>query len=134
MAQRLDPQRILIVDDNRDAADIIVEFLVMYGHDAKSAYDGEDALRVAASFVPDVVFLDIGMPGINGYQVAASMRATPRFDKTRVVALTAWSDDEARRRVAAAGFHLHLIKPASFDTILGALNMFNVLEQADALF
>lgn len=123
MAQQLDPRRILVVDDNRDAADIIAEFLTLYGHEARPVYDGEEALRLASSFAPDVVFLDLGMPGLDGYAVAAKMRSTPAFDKTRVIALTAWSDDVARARVKAAGFDSHLIKPASIDTILGELDV-----------
>jgi len=111
-------RRVLVVDDNNDAADLIVELLQIYGFDAISTYDGASALVIADKFIPNVVFCDIGMPGMDGYEVARQMRASPVLTDTHVVALTAMSNESARENVIDAGFHMHLIKPASFEDIL----------------
>lgn len=112
------PRRILVVDDNLEAADILVELFQIFGYEAIATYDGNSAVRLAAQYKPDVVFCDIGMPGMDGYEVAEILRCMTALDKTRLVALTAWGDNEACTKVSAAGFHFHLVKPATFDTIL----------------
>lgn len=111
-------RRILVIDDNCDAADLLAEVLALYGHVTAAAHSGQDGLAAVASFHPDLVFLDIGMPELNGYQVAAQIRQMRHISQPRLIAFTAWSDDEAKQRVIAAGFDLHLTKPADFDVLL----------------
>ena len=123
MANQLSPLRIMIVDDNRDAADLVAEFLVMCGHEAVPVYGGAEALRTADRFAPDVVLLDLGMPDVNGFQVASTLRQTLRFQQVKMIALTAWSDDVTRMQTKAVGFDHHLVKPADLDDILGLLSV-----------
>jgi len=113
--------RILVVDDNCDAADTLAALLGAMGHTTAIANDGHAALRVLAGFAPAVVFLDLGMPGMSGYEVAAAIRKDPRHDGLRLVALTGWGGPADRERSARAGFDLHLTKPATLDTIEAAL-------------
>lgn len=119
LTQRLlNVRRILIVDDNADAADMVGAIMSMEGHAVALAYGGREGLAAAEVFLPDVVFLDIGMPGMDGYQVAIELRRNPLLGAARIVALTAWGDDESRARVAACGFDAHLVKPAMLDSLL----------------
>ncbi|MGK5040460.1 response regulator [Janthinobacterium sp. GB1R12] len=122
MANQIPNLRILVVDDNHDAADLLAEFLVMSGYDAQALYDGPSAIREASTNVPNVLFLDLGMPGMNGLEVAAAIRGCAAMDCTKLVALTAWGDDETRAKVRHAGFDQHLLKPACLDDILKSLN------------
>jgi len=118
------PLRILVTDDNVDAADTLAFLLREKGHEVHVAYDGEDAVRAAASFRPDLAFLDIGMPRMDGYQAARTLRMLPGLGKLRLVALTGWGAQEDRARTRAAGFDHHLLKPASpehVDAILAAM-------------
>jgi PAS domain S-box-containing protein len=103
--------RVLVVDDNRDAAQSLAAVLSMEGHTVATAYDGLDALAQVASFEPDVVMLDIGMPGMNGYEVARRIRAEPGGSRRLLVALTGWGQQEDKRRAADAGFDRHVTKP-----------------------
>ena len=121
MAKQLAPLRILVVDDNRDAADLIADFLEIHGHQAKPAYGGEEAIQLAPEFAPDVVLLDLGMPGMDGFAVATEFKRHPKLNRTLVVALTAWGDPATRDRARDAGCDQHLVKPASFDAILNVL-------------
>lgn len=121
MATQHPPLRIMVVDDNRDAADIVAEFLVISGHEAIPVYGGADALRMADTFEPDVVFLDLGMPEVSGFQVASRLRQASKFQETKVIAFSAWSDELTRARTRNGGFDHHLVKPASLDDILGLL-------------
>ncbi|MEP6835394.1 MAG: PAS domain S-box protein [Gemmatimonas sp.] len=109
--------RILIIDDNVDAAQSLETVLNLMGHDASSAYSGSEALDVLTQTVPDFVFLDIGLPDITGYELAASIRRDRRLERTIVVALTGWGSDEHRRRSVEAGFDFHLTKPADAAVI-----------------
>jgi CheY-like chemotaxis protein len=109
--------RLLVVDDNRDAAETLAALLGVMGHSAPVAADGHQALRMIASLRPDIVFLDIGMPGMSGYEVAQAVRADPQLDKVRMVALTGWGGEADRARSAAAGFDAHLTKPATVTAI-----------------
>jgi PAS domain S-box-containing protein len=109
--------RLLVVDDNRDAAETLAALLGVMGHSAPVAADGHQALRMIASLRPDIVFLDIGMPGMSGYEVAQAVRADPQLDKVRLVALTGWGGEADRARSAAAGFDAHLTKPATVTAI-----------------
>ena len=118
----LTPLRILIVDDNRDSADMLATLLKFSGHETHTAHDGLAAVDAAANLQPDVVFLDIGLPIMNGYEAARRIRDR-QLDKGPVlVALTGWGQDDDRRRSEKAGFDAHLVKPVD-DAILGKLLM-----------
>jgi len=103
--------RTLVVDDNRDAADSIVALLEANGHEARVAYSGAAALEVLATYVPDLALIDLGMPTMDGYELARRVRRTPRLAYMRLVALTGWGQPEARERSRAAGFDKHVVKP-----------------------
>ncbi len=113
--------RVLVVDDNRDAAETLSALLGLMGHTAPVANDGHQALRMLPTFQPQVVFLDLGMPGLSGYEVARAIRKDPRYDGITLVALTGWGGQADRARSAAAGFDLHLTKPATTAAIEDAL-------------
>ena len=104
-------RRVLVVDDNVDAADSIAVILQMSGFDVRCVYDGLSVLQVADSYGPDVIVLDIGLPGMSGYDVARELRKRPRFRDTPLVALTGYGQDEDRRQSREAGFDHHLTKP-----------------------
>jgi CheY-like chemotaxis protein len=106
--------RILVVDDNRDSAESMAMFLRMTGHEISTAHDGLDAVKEADAFLPDVILLDIGLPGLNGYEVAQRIRAMPG-NRVILIALTGWGQEEDRRRSKEAGFDHHLTKPINFD-------------------
>jgi len=106
-------RRILVVDDNQDSAESLTLLLRAAGHEASLATDGRGALRMAQDLRPEVVFLDIGMPRMNGYEVARRLRQQPWAKRTRLVALTGWGQEEDRRLAHEAGFDDHLVKPAS---------------------
>jgi len=117
-------RRILIVDDNRDAADSLGLLLRMDGHEVREANNGPKAIVVASEFHPDLIFLDIAMPGMDGYQVATRLRANPELDDVRVIALSGYGSDLDRARSRAAGFDDHLVKPAKIglvESILASL-------------
>ncbi|MGF6273884.1 CheY-like chemotaxis protein [Massilia sp. UYP11] len=116
--QRLNVRRILVIDDNADAADLLGAIMAMEGHVVEVAHGGREGLAAAANFLPDVVFLDIGMPGMDGYQVAIELRRNPSLVAVRIVALTAWGDAESRARVVECGFDAHLVKPAKIESLL----------------
>ena len=103
--------RILIVDDNRDAADSLAMLLRTTGNDIRTAYDGLEAVQVANEFQPEVVLLDIGLPKIDGHEVAQRLRREPWAQHTCLIAVTGWSDETDRARSRAAGFDHHLVKP-----------------------
>ena len=105
-------RRVLVVDDNTDAAESLAALLRINGHDTRLAHDGPDALREAEAFHPDVVFLDIGMPTLDGHETARLIRQQPWGRNMVLVALTGWGQVEDRRRSKAAGFNHHLVKPA----------------------
>jgi two-component system, chemotaxis family, CheB/CheR fusion protein len=116
------PLRILVVDDNRDAAEALGLLLKFSGHETHTAHDGLAAVEAATRLDPDVIFLDIGLPGLNGYEVARRIREQYADDTTRplLVALTGWGQDEDRRRSEDAGFDAHIVKPVS-DVAIGKL-------------
>ncbi|MEO8857223.1 MAG: ATP-binding protein, partial [Burkholderiaceae bacterium] len=109
--------RVLVADDNIDAASSLCELLIMLGHDAREAHDGIEALRVARAFRPEIIFLDIGMPHKDGYQVARELRATPEFEHVTLVALTGWGNKDDLVLAQKAGFDHHLTKPADLSAI-----------------
>jgi PAS domain S-box-containing protein len=103
--------RILVVDDNSDAADGLAMIFEMGGDDVRVAYDGETALAIAAQFRPEVVLLDIGMPGMDGYEVAGRLRRAPETRDAVLIAMTGWGQPQDKRRSAQAGFNRHIVKP-----------------------
>ena len=115
------PLRILIVDDNRDSAEMLAMLLKITGHETHTVHDGLAAVEAASRLDPDVVLLDLGLPGLDGYEAARRIRE--QQDRTRpplLVALTGWGQDEARRRSEEAGFDAHLVKPVD-DVVLNGL-------------
>ena len=104
-------QRILVADDNVDAAESLTALLRVWGHDVQMVHDGPAALEVAPGFVPAVVFLDIGMRGMDGYEVARRLRRVPALKQARLIALTGFGGDQDRRRADQAGFDRHVTKP-----------------------
>ncbi|MDB5035346.1 MAG: domain S-box [Chlorobi bacterium] len=104
-------RRILVVDDNRDSALSMTMLLGMMNNEVRSAHDGREALRLGAAFLPDMVLLDIGMPGMNGYEVARRIREESWGRNVVLVAVTGWGQPEDRRRSREAGFDHHLLKP-----------------------
>jgi CheY-like chemotaxis protein len=103
--------RILVVDDNRDAAESMKVLLRLMGAEVTTAFDGLEALEVAATFRPEAVLLDIGMPKLHGYDTARRFRQEEWGREIVIVALTGWGRDEDRRRAEEAGFDGHLVKP-----------------------
>ena len=103
-------RRILVVDDNRDAADSLCMLLIARGHDVRVAYDGLEAVGAAVTFLPDVVLLDIGLPKLSGNDAARRIREA-RGDGVLLVAVTGWGQEEDRKRAREAGFDHHLTKP-----------------------
>jgi signal transduction histidine kinase/ActR/RegA family two-component response regulator len=112
LSQRSVPRKVLIADDNADAAESLSILLQMGGHEVRTANDGLAAVTVTEQFHPDVVLLDIGMPELNGYEAAARIRALPHGQHILLLALTGWGQDADRQRAEEAGFDYHLIKPA----------------------
>jgi two-component system CheB/CheR fusion protein len=108
--------RVLVADDNRDAADSLQRILALYGHDVRVAYDGRAAVQLGEEFHPRVAILDIGMPGTNGYEVARALRSRNGPQLT-LVALTGWGQEADRRRATEAGFDFHLTKPVEPSTL-----------------
>jgi PAS domain S-box-containing protein len=123
------PHRILVVDDNRDSADSLAMLLRLAGHDARTAHDGRQALAVAATYRPDLVLLDIGLPGMDGFTVARHLRSQPELARAVLVALTGYGSHEDRRQALAAGFNHHMAKPVNLDTLNELLS---ALEPHDA--
>jgi len=113
---RVVPRRVLVVEDNHDAAELMALLLEFQGHQVRRAHDGVEALRLADVFRPEVMLLDIGLPQLDGYEVAQRIRAMPGPQPV-LVALTGWGRDSDLRRSEAAGFDAHLVKPIDPDTL-----------------
>jgi CheY-like chemotaxis protein len=116
-------RRILVVDDNQDSAESIAMLLQLQGHQVEFAFDGSVALEKAVSFQPDLVLLDLGMPGMDGYEVARRLRGL--LPHVVLAAMTGWSSPEHRARSKEAGFDYHLAKPldlAALDSLLASQN------------
>jgi PAS domain S-box-containing protein len=115
-------RRVLVVDDNGDAADTFAELLRLRGHDVRVAADGAAALEEARRFLPEVAFCDIGLPGaLDGYALGRALRAEPGLGGALLVAMTGYATEDDRRRAREAGFDLHLSKPTRIDVIAGVL-------------
>ncbi|MDQ3563232.1 MAG: PAS domain S-box protein [Pseudomonadota bacterium] len=110
-------RRILVVEDNQDAAESLAALLELLGHAVRSVHDGASALETAAAFRPDVVLLDIGLPDINGYEVAPRLRQQPGLERIALAALTGWGQEEDRLRARTAGFDHHFVKPIDVDAL-----------------
>jgi CheY-like chemotaxis protein len=116
--------RVLIVEDNLDAAEMLELAVSDLGHDTRLAHDGATAITVASQFAPDVIFLDIGLPVMNGYAVARRLRGMPELNHVHIAALTGWGQDEDRRKASEAGCDSHLTKPlapAALEELLATI-------------
>jgi DNA-binding response OmpR family regulator len=116
------PLSVLVVDDQDDTAQSTAQLLTLYGHDVRVAPHGTDALREVDARTPDVVLLDIGLPGMSGWEVAARVRARARGKQPVVVAVTGYGSEADRWRSADAGVDLHLVKPADPVALIGLLD------------
>jgi CheY-like chemotaxis protein len=121
----LKTKQILIVDDNADSRQMLAELIKTWGYATREAEDGPAALRAVAELRPDVVVLDIGLPGMNGYEVAEQIRTLPECHALRIIALSGYGQPEDRRKSAAAGFDEHLVKPVDMDKLARALETVN---------
>lgn len=116
-----DSRRVLVVDDNADAAELLVDLLLSWGHRAIHVFDGGGALTAAAEFLPEVVLLDIGLPGLDGYEVARRLVQLPALRDTRLVAMTGHCTDDDRERARGAGFGDHIAKPFDLEKLARVL-------------
>jgi CheY-like chemotaxis protein len=112
---------VLVVDDNDDAADMLSLMLEQAQYATSKAFDGPSALAAVESWTPDVVILDIGLPGMSGYDVARELRRSERCERLELIALTGWGSHEDRQRAFDAGFDVHLTKPVDAEKLYGAL-------------
>jgi CheY-like chemotaxis protein len=113
-------RRILVVEDSVDSAETMAELLKIWGHEVRLAHDGQEALRVAREYRPDIVFLDIGLPDMDGYAVADRLREEGLGGEL-LVALTGYSKDETKERGGPATFDRHLLKPVTPDALSSVL-------------
>ncbi len=109
------------MDDNRDAADSMATLLGLAGYTTRCAYDGPSALHVAEAFSPEVVLLDLGLPGLTGFEVAQRLRSRPLGQRLKLVAMTGYGQAEDRQKTQAAGFDHHLVKPVEFSALMQLL-------------
>ena len=110
-------RRLLVVDDNQDSAESLALLLEIHGHEVRIAFTGPAALETARTFRPEVILLDIGLPGMDGYQVARELRAGQEGHPLVLVALTGYGQDEDRRLSREAGFDHHLVKPVDLQEL-----------------
>jgi signal transduction histidine kinase/ActR/RegA family two-component response regulator len=122
MTGRLRPRRILVVDDNHDSAESVGLLLKLLGADVHMTFDGPSALAAVDSWRPEIVLMDIGLPGMDGYEVARRIRQRSEFDRLTLIALSGWGQEEDRIRSRAAGFQHHLLKPADPGTLQALLS------------
>ena len=118
--------RLLVVDDNRDAAESMSMLLEMWGHDVAFAYDGPSALETAQQWQPEAVFLDIGLPGMDGYEVAARLRELPQAKGAVLIAITGYGQEDDRVRSRQVGIDHHLIKPVAPDALRNLIDSLNL--------
>jgi signal transduction histidine kinase/CheY-like chemotaxis protein len=126
VARNAESRSVLVVDDNEDAAELLSMMLELSGHRTKIAHDGPQAIAAAAAMLPQAIVLDIGLPGMSGYDVARALRKDARFANTALIALTGWGSSEDKREAMNAGFDFHLTKPVN------AQDMQQVLSQVSA--
>jgi signal transduction histidine kinase/ActR/RegA family two-component response regulator len=118
--------RVLVVDDNVDGANMLSMMLSMSGHAIRTAFSGAEALAIATSFQPEIVFLDLGLPGMSGYEVARQLRSASMLKTALIVALTGWGGEEDRRKSKEAGCDLHMTKPAQPSEVHAVLSQYAV--------
>jgi len=118
-------RKILVVDDNPDEAELVSALLELQGHEVRSAHTPGEAIRVAAQFQPDVAFLDIGLPTMDGFQLAAALHAMPELRDCRFIAITGYDDPDDRKQSKRIGFEAHLVKPIAMDTLQSVLTATN---------
>lgn len=111
-------RRVLIVEDNRDGAESLRVLLTLLGHQVRVAHTGPDGIQIAQEWQPDIVLCDIGLPGFDGYEVASRLRRHPSTARSRLIAITGYGSEEARRRSEESGFDVHLTKPANPNVLL----------------
>jgi CheY-like chemotaxis protein len=121
------PLRILCVDDNQDAADSLAAILELMGYEVRACYDGASALEIAKAFLPNVCFLDLNMPGMNGLELGNRLKASAGCNALLIAAVTALDAVEYRTLTAVAGFHYHLVKPVNATTLRAALDSFRAI-------
>ena len=125
-ANPAESRRVLVVDDNEDSAESLTVLLRLKGHIVESRHDGRDAVETAELFRPDVILLDLGMPGLSGYEVCREIRKQPWGSEMLLIAQTGWGQDQDRQRTKEAGFDGHLTKPinlARLEKILSDLSV-----------
>lgn len=110
-------RRVLLVDDNIDAAESLAQLLELSGHQVRTAADGNNAVKMAQEFLPEVVFCDLGLPGMSGYDVARELRLLPAGQDIVLAALTGYGQPSDREKTARAGFDAHLVKPVDPSVI-----------------
>jgi signal transduction histidine kinase/CheY-like chemotaxis protein len=126
-------KRVLVVDDNDDAAELLALMLQQDGYRTAIAHDGPEAIDAARTLAPDIVILDIGLPGISGYEVAEHLRADASFSGTSLIALTGWGTPEDMRKALNAGFDVHLTKPVTAGDLHDALGRASRIRRAGTL-
>jgi signal transduction histidine kinase len=116
-AKQSQRRKVLVVDDNVDSATTLSMLFSLLGHETRTANDGAQAIKVSEQFLPDLILLDIGLPILNGYEVASRLRAHPQLKDATLIALTGWGHEDDRRRTKEAGFDRHLVKPADLAVV-----------------
>jgi two-component system CheB/CheR fusion protein len=111
------PARVCVVEDNLDAALTLVDLLEIWGYEVRAVHDGLSAVTAVPEFHPDVLLLDIGLPGIDGYEVARRLRRRAELDGLLIVAVTGYGQDDDRQRAREAGFDHHLVKPLDLEAL-----------------
>ena len=124
--------RVLIVDDNRDAADMLLNLFRSHDYMAATAYNGEDAIRESARFGPDVIVMDLAMPGLDGYEAARRIRQSPGGKSVLLIALTGWGQEGTRRKALEAGFDFHAVKPVDIDVLKNYITQSRVRRESSA--
>lgn len=114
--------RVLVVDDNADAAHSLGRLLSLLGKEVRVALDGEAGVATLENFAADVVLLDLGMHGMDGFETAQAIRARPDWNNVALIALTGWGQEQDRQRTIAAGFIAHLVKPVNIDQVETAIS------------
>lgn len=114
--------RVLVVDDNADAAHSLGRLLSLLGKEVRVALDGESGIATLENFPADVVLLDLGMHGMDGFETAQAIRARPDWNNVALIALTGWGQEQDRQRTIAAGFTAHLVKPVNIDQVETAIS------------
>jgi PAS domain S-box-containing protein len=118
ISRTLSPRRILVVDDNEDAAMLLASVLEAHGHEVRTAFDGPSALRLISEFSPEVAVLDIGLPVMDGYELAERLLSSPALAQLRLIAVSGYGQESDRARAHAAGFQAHLAKPVPIETLV----------------